>query len=133
MRGAFHLFVYGTLKSGSAPAAVRGLLREAERVRAAVIRGTLFDVGDYPALLLSGDHEVRGEIWRCPADLLPVLDQYEGTDDGLFRRVAIEVDGTACWVYVAGPRLGPRLTQESRVTGDEWRRPDADPEEPLDP
>jgi len=120
MKDSFHLFVYGTLKSGMVPAVAGTLLREAERVGEGAIRGTLYDVGDFPALLLGGDDEVRGEIWRCPSGLLPLLDQYEAVDDGLFRRVAVEVGEVACWVYVAGPRLGPRLTPEARVRSGEW-------------
>lgn len=118
----FHLFVYGTLKSATAPPAGRALLRDAERVAEGAVRGTLFDVGSYPALLLSGEDEIRGEVWRCAAELLPVLDRYESTEKGLFRRVAVDVGGIACWVYVAGPRLGPRLTQEARVEHGIWDR-----------
>ncbi|NIP78416.1 MAG: gamma-glutamylcyclotransferase [Gemmatimonadetes bacterium] len=113
MHDAFHLFTYGSLRSGAAPA--RSLLRPCHRVGDGVVRGTLYDVGEYPALLLSGDDAVRGEIWRCPAGRLRELDRYEGVAEGLFRRAAVVVDGLACWVYVAGPRLGPRLVPEARV------------------
>lgn len=112
MRDGFHLFTYGTLRSGRNGAA---LLHGCDRVGEGVVRGTLYDLGDFPALLLSGEDEVRGEIWRCPAELLAELDAYEGVDEGLFRRVAVRVDGRACWIYVAGPRLGPRLLPDARV------------------
>ena len=112
MRDTFHLFTYGTLTSGDA---ANRLLQGCERVGQGVVRGTLYDLGDYPALLLGGDDSVPGVVWRCPADRLPELDRYEGTDDGLFRRVGVEVDGYACWVYVAGPGLGHRLVPEARV------------------
>ena len=118
----FHVFVYGTLRSAAAGAGGRGLLRGGERVGEGVVRGTLYDLGDYPALLLGGGDTVRGEIWRFPTDRLPLLDRYEATEAGLFRRIAVEVAGIPCWVYVAGPRLGPRLTPEARVPGTEWRR-----------
>lgn len=112
----FHLFSYGTLRSaGGAPARQ---LRGCELVGSAVISGALFDIGPYPALLLAGDDPVEGEIWRCPADLLAGLDQYEGVAAGLFRRVGVRVAGYACWVYVAGPALGPRLTPHSRIRSD---------------
>lgn len=113
----FHLFSYGTLTSGAGAASRQ--LAGCERVGTAVVRGTLFQVGSsYPALLLAGDDPVEGEIWRCPAALLPRLDQYEGVADGLFRRVGLRVADIACWVYVAGPALGPRLTPDSRVRSD---------------
>jgi prefoldin subunit 5 len=64
----FHLFTYGTLGSGGAASE---LLEGCERVAAASVQGTLYDVGEFPALLLSGSDPVPGEIWRCPAELLP--------------------------------------------------------------
>lgn len=112
MDAHFHLFSYGTLMSGGAGSE---LLADCERVETAAVRGTLFDAGSYPALVLGGEDRVEGEIWRCPADLLPRLDRYEAVADGLFRRVGLRVGDTACWAYVAGPCLGPRLTPESRI------------------
>lgn len=85
------------------------------------VRGTLYNVGEYPALLLGGEGEVEGEVWRCPAPLLRVLDRYEGTREGLFRRVAVEVGDVACWTYVAGPKLGPRLRPGAVVPTGRWR------------
>lgn len=119
-RGTFHLFTYGTLKSTAATAAGRELLRDCERIGEGTVRGTLYDAGEYPALLLGGEAGVTGEVWRCPAPLLRVLDRYEGTEEGLFRRVAVEVDGRACWVFVAGPRLGPRLRPDAIIESGSW-------------
>ncbi len=110
MRETFQLFAYGTLKDG-----VADLLDGCERVGTGEVRGTLYDLGDYPALLLSGDDPVPGVIWRCPTDRLPDLDRYEGTDEGLFRRAGVQVGDHACWVYVAGPKLGGRLVPDARV------------------
>ncbi len=110
MRDTFHLFAYGTLRDD-----VPSLLDGCERVDTGTVQGTLYDLGDYPALLLSGDDPVPGVIWRCPADRLPELDRYEGTDDGLFRRAGVQVGEYACWVYVAGPELGARLVPEAKV------------------
>jgi gamma-glutamylcyclotransferase (GGCT)/AIG2-like uncharacterized protein YtfP len=116
----FNLFVYGTLRSPSRQAADTGL-RGCEKVADGVVRGTLYDLGDYPALLLSGEDEVRGEVWRCPYEVLASLDEYEGVPEGLFRRAAVRVDDRPCWVYVAGPRLGPKLIPDHRVREGEWR------------
>lgn len=113
----FHLFTYGSLASTRPGSVGRELLAGCERVREGSVRGTLYDLGDYPALLLSGNDTVPGVIWRCPVPLLSTLDAYEGTDSGLFRRAAVQVDGLACWIYVAGPKLGPRLVPEARVRG----------------
>jgi gamma-glutamylcyclotransferase (GGCT)/AIG2-like uncharacterized protein YtfP len=109
---SFHLFTYGSLVDASGPGAQ--LLRGCQRVAEGSLRGTLYDLGEYPALLLSGNTLVRGLIWRCPTDRLPHLDAYEGVEDGLFRRVGVQVGTYACWVYVAGPGLGRRLAPEAR-------------------
>lgn len=84
------------------------------------VAGTLYDAGEYPALLLGGAGRVRGEVWRCPVPLLRVLDRYEGAAEGLFRRMAVEVGDVVCWVYVAGPKLGPRLRPDAIIESGSW-------------
>jgi gamma-glutamylcyclotransferase (GGCT)/AIG2-like uncharacterized protein YtfP len=118
----FNLFVYGTLRSGSTAG---GMLEGCRRVGEARLNGLLYDIdGRFPALLLYGGAQVHGEVWRCPAALLPRLDAYEGTGRGLFRRVGAhaEADGelVPCWVYTAGPALGRRLRPEHRIPGGRW-------------
>ena len=121
MTHVFHLFVYGTLRSG---AEAGRLLDGCERVGAATITGTLYDVNDrYPALMLYGATPVRGEIWRCPVELLPRLDEYEGVNRRLFRRVGVRVGDVPCWTYVAGPALARELKPTRRITSGEWLSP----------
>ncbi len=120
MSGSFLLFAYGSLIAADAPPAARELLRGCERVGPGTVRGTLYDLGDYPALLVAGDDAVSGEVWRCPHETLAALDRYEGVAEGLFRRVGVEVEGRGCWTYVAGPRLGPRLTPQARIGSGRW-------------
>ncbi len=111
----FHLFVYGTLRGG-AP-----ILAGAEFVRAAAVAGTLYDIeGRFPALMAYGTAPVTGEIWRCPANRLAALDEYEGVAEGLFRRIALDVDGLACWLYVAGPALASKLVPTARIESGDW-------------
>lgn len=106
--------------SAASTAAGRELLRDCARAGSGSVPGTLYDAGEYPALLLGGETRVVGEVWRCPATLLRVLDRYEGTPEGLFRRVAVEVDERVCWVYVAGPKLGPRLRADAVIESGSW-------------
>lgn len=111
--GRFHLFTYGTLRRGGAAAE---LLDGCELVGTGAVAGTLYDIdGAYPALVLAGAGRVEGEIWRCPVDVLPRLDAYEGVAEGLFRRVGVRAGDRACWTYVAGPRLARRLMPDRRV------------------
>lgn len=119
----FDLFAYGTLRAGAAAASV---LDECEWLGEGTVHGILYDIdGRFPALVLYGtDGPVRGELWRCPAALLPRLDRYEGTADGLFRRVAVEAETprgrTPCWVYAAGPALSRKLAFERRIPSGYW-------------
>jgi gamma-glutamylcyclotransferase (GGCT)/AIG2-like uncharacterized protein YtfP len=116
----FHLFVYGTLRRNQSAA---DLLAGCVPLAEVAIEGTLYDLGDYPALLLYGTTPVKGEVWRCPVDLLPALDEYEQMDRGLFRRVGVMAGEYPCWTYVAGPALARQLTPDRRVDGDGWPPP----------
>jgi gamma-glutamylcyclotransferase (GGCT)/AIG2-like uncharacterized protein YtfP len=88
-------FVYGTLKSDQ----VRGKMwsRTPRSVRVAAVRGVLFDLGAYPAMI-PGDDWVAGELWEFDLqDLRPVterLDSIEGFRAGsttnLYERVIVQ-------------------------------------------
>jgi gamma-glutamylcyclotransferase (GGCT)/AIG2-like uncharacterized protein YtfP len=112
------IFVYGTLRRGGS---ANTLLRGERLLRRASLPGELHDVeGRYPALLLEGDDRVEGELWSSSPALLTRLDEYEGVGAGLFRRALTRLDGEEIWVYVAGPRLAPRLGAATRLPGGVW-------------
>lgn len=83
------LFVYGTLATGGAAAAMIGRRRRGP----AWTRGRLFHLpAGYPALQPGPDGKVFGEwVDPVPAARLVLLDRYEGVEEDLFRRVVIEV------------------------------------------
>ncbi|MEZ6089069.1 MAG: gamma-glutamylcyclotransferase family protein [Pirellulaceae bacterium] len=93
------IFVYGTLKRGECRQACWP--RPPLRVDNAFVRGLLYDLGPYPALV-PGDDWVMGEVWTIAAadrtSTLAVLDEIEGYDpDGkynLYDRVELEWYGT---------------------------------------
>jgi gamma-glutamylcyclotransferase (GGCT)/AIG2-like uncharacterized protein YtfP len=93
------LFAYGTLgPSGPEDGARRGWVADA-------VRGRLFDLGPYPALIDADDADagwVEGHV--RPVDRRELegrLDAYEGVDEGLYRRaVATTRAGRRAWVYV---------------------------------
>lgn len=113
------LFVYGTLMTGQAQ---EGLLAGCPR-RPASVRGTLWDLpAGYPALG-PGDDVVHGEvISEIDVRRLGVLDTYEGVDQGLYRRVEIEVQvglrREAAWVYLMDD---PRLRGGRKVPDGRWQ------------
>ena len=91
------LFAYGTLGPGPSGDA-RGWV--ADRVR-----GRLFDLGPYPALVDPDDPGagwVEGYVREVDRiELARDLDPYEGVDEGLYRRVALTTEaGRHAWVYV---------------------------------
>jgi gamma-glutamylcyclotransferase (GGCT)/AIG2-like uncharacterized protein YtfP len=89
------LFVYGTLKRGGK---YHDYLEEAELVAEhAVAKGEIYDTGlGYPAMVLTGNGEVQGEVYDIPEELWPAIDYLEDyTGDSatdLFDKVEIEVE-----------------------------------------
>ena len=85
-------------------------------VSTATVKGTLFDVERVGAvLLLSGQDNIPGEVRRVSPDALDTLDRQAGVQEGLYRRVGVQVGSTPCWTWVAGPALAPLLVPERRV------------------
>jgi len=102
------IFVYGTLKRGQERE--RCWPRRPVAIEPATVRGALFDLGPYPALV-EGDDTVGGELWQfAPVDMPPTLaalDQVEGSagkPNDLYRRVIVhcqKAEGTAsAWTYL---------------------------------
>ena len=109
-----HLFVYGTLHPDRAPAEIAAAVSQLKRIGSGTIRGRLYNLGDYPGVVIDPDHndEIPGTIFALPNDpaILTALDRYEdfrphNPSASLFLRVqtiATCPDGThsACWIYV---------------------------------
>ena len=105
------VFVYGTLMPGHLRWAV--LAPHAAEHRPAHVSGMLWDTGrGWPALQVGDDlidgggHDrcaVPGHLVRLTDDtaagVLATLDEIEGVDRGLYRRVLIGIDGTEAWTY----------------------------------
>jgi gamma-glutamylcyclotransferase (GGCT)/AIG2-like uncharacterized protein YtfP len=76
------------------------------------VRGRLFDLGAYPALVGCDDSDagwVEGYVRSVEAgELTGRLDPYEGVDEGLYRRVAVTTRaGRTAWVYLYARPLPP--------------------------
>jgi gamma-glutamylcyclotransferase (GGCT)/AIG2-like uncharacterized protein YtfP len=131
------LFVYGTLRKDVRNSKFHLLAREASEatfVGHARIQGRLFDLGEYPGLVLSGDPGswVNGEVYAFhnPQRTLSRLDAYEGC--GLndpqphdFERVERDVvlDSGArhrAWLYVYN---GPTADKREILSGDYRNEP----------
>ncbi|MCA3426012.1 MAG: gamma-glutamylcyclotransferase, partial [Roseomonas sp.] len=130
--GCQHLpdvFVYGTLMQGGfwhGPAAKAGIAA----ITLAQATGTLFDLGDYPALTLGAAAPIQGEIlnFQDIATALPILDEIEdaapdGGTSGMYRRTIMTVTDQAgqrrrAWAYVMAPES---LGAAPIIASGDWR------------
>ncbi len=93
------LFAYGTLAPETPEVArLEGWSSDA-------VRGRLYDLGPYPALVDTDDAEagwVEGYVRSVTSEQLSgSLDSYEGVDEGLYRRIKTTTcEGRHVWVYV---------------------------------
>jgi gamma-glutamylcyclotransferase (GGCT)/AIG2-like uncharacterized protein YtfP len=97
-------FAYGTLAPLDAEMAI------AEGWEADAVRGRLYDLGPYPALVDLADQNanwVEGYVRSVTWELLTErLDPYEGVDTGPYRRVSATTRaGKEVWLYVYGQVL----------------------------
>ena len=124
-----YLFVYGTLLSGAGHPMAARLGREGRLTGPARIKGRLFDLGSYPALVETGsdDGDIHGEVHELtsPAASLRWLDAYEGIVPGRegtcdYERVQRIVrldsgDAITAWVYLyRSPVTGRRRIESGR-------------------
>jgi gamma-glutamylcyclotransferase (GGCT)/AIG2-like uncharacterized protein YtfP len=101
------IFVYGTLKSGG-PARAHRLLGPAKLLGRGSVRGTLYHLGRYPALVREGsdDRRVFGELYELPSasaqNTLRALDDYEGAEFERRRLYVTLSNGRkrAAWTYL---------------------------------
>lgn len=108
MRERFALFVYGHLRFGQVGHERLGLAQCTQWLGEARIHGRLYDLGDYPGLILGGDDIVHGDlIGFDDATLWALLDAYEECDPGApeiseYRRLEADLhdEGGRAWVYV---------------------------------
>ena len=121
------LFVYGTLRTGGSNDIAR-IAPEARHFAGARVRGLLYDLGAYPALLLDpGAGWVAGELYTVPAHAWPALDALEEPvtperPDGEYFKLEAEVelaDGShrLVWIYVANPAV---LKLDRLIAGGDW-------------
>lgn len=121
------LFVYGTLRAGSSNDIAR-IAPAARHFTGARVRGLLYDLGAYPALLLDASAGwVAGELYAVPAHAWPALDALEEPvtaerPNGEYFKLEAEVeleDGSRrlVWIYAANPAV---LKLDRPIAGGDW-------------
>ena len=102
-----YLFVYGTLRK-SFPA--HSLIEEYfSFVCIAQVNGKLYDEGSFPAAVPNKEGQlILGELYKLRSEdifgeAFCKLDEYEGLDEGLFRRerttIFVENESITTWIY----------------------------------
>jgi gamma-glutamylcyclotransferase (GGCT)/AIG2-like uncharacterized protein YtfP len=108
MRERFRLFVYGHLRRGQIGHRLLELEQRTQWLGEARIHGCVYDLGDYPGLILGGEDIVHGEVigFDDPA-LWALLDDYEDHDPeqpeiSEYRRIEVGLldESEPAWVYV---------------------------------
>lgn len=98
-----HLFVYGTLRSGSGHPMHEVLAAAADKVGPATVAGRLYRIDWFPGLVLEeGIGRVHGDLWRVrEPTVFRTLDDYEGEE---YERRTVEVaaadERIAAFAYV---------------------------------
>jgi len=104
------VFVYGTLRRGSVRAmSIR--FPGSRFIAEAKVSGSLFDLGEYPSLLLDESKSlVIGEVYEVDDETLSKLDDFESSRHYWRKQVKISL-GTQtrkCWVYAPNPEAFSR-------------------------
>lgn len=112
--GVYHLFVYGSLRSGFHSPVYEYISRFFKFIGEAKVSGKLFDMGSYPAGVRSNENTfIIGELYQAKNEhefcwAIGQLDDYEGVtveadEIQLYRReitdVHINVQLTPAWIY----------------------------------
>jgi gamma-glutamylcyclotransferase (GGCT)/AIG2-like uncharacterized protein YtfP len=112
--GVYHLFVYGSLRSGFKSPAYEYISRFFSFVGDAKVKGKLFDLGTYPAGVSTSDESfIIGELYTIKhqpefAWAIGQLDDYEGVsvepdEIQLYKRELVDVivddTITPAWIY----------------------------------
>lgn len=130
-----HLLLYGSLRRGEPGARTLGLEGRLGFVRAVTIRGRLYDLGDYPGLILEPPASpVRAELFviRDPG-VTTELDAFEGfrADDPApydpatgrgspYLRQSLRAGGAQAWIYVLNLATPPG--PETLIRSGDWVR-----------
>lgn len=105
-----YLFVYGTLIPELAPFEISESVKQLKFVSEGFVYGLLYDLGEYPAIILQGSEKVFGKVFELPNDenILQKLDEYEGfysknESESLYLRkqtvVYIQDKKLNAWIY----------------------------------
>ena len=113
------VFVYGTLRRGGARA-MSFRFPDSKFIANAKVRGSLYDLGAYPGLLLNESNSlVIGEVYEVDDKLLNKLDAFEASSHYRRKQVEISLGAHArrCWTYEPNPEF---YSLRTLITSGDW-------------
>jgi gamma-glutamylcyclotransferase (GGCT)/AIG2-like uncharacterized protein YtfP len=122
------IFVYGTLRRGSARA-MSISFPGSRFVAEAKVSGSLYDLGAYPGLILDESNSlVVGEVYEVDDEILKKLDDFESASHYWRKQVKISLgtQSKKCWVYAPNPEAFSRHTLITSGDWIEYARPKTD-------
>lgn len=96
------------------------LFPQAQFLGDAKVSGSLYDLGEYPGMLLDKSTSlVIGEVYEVDEKLLNILDQFEASSDYWRKQVEISLGGATKtgWTYEPKPEL---CAQRQLITSGDW-------------
>ncbi len=118
MKMTLLLFVYGTLLPEIAAPEVLPIVKSLDLAGIGYVRGTLYDLGNYPGAVLNEDAKswIIGRVYRLPElSLIRFFDSFEDFNPSdksvnLFIRQLTKVqmdsgDVKQCWIYTYNHRM----------------------------
>ena len=92
------VFVYGTLRRG---ASNHGHMDGSSHISHANAKGHLYQVDWYPGLVIDPQgHEVAGEVYSVPSEMMDDLDQYEGPEYKRIKGTVTNCAGESLDVWI---------------------------------
>jgi gamma-glutamylcyclotransferase (GGCT)/AIG2-like uncharacterized protein YtfP len=113
------VFVYGSLRSGS-PRSMTMRFPNSKFVAVAKVSGSLYDLGEYPGLILNDSNSpVIGEVYEVDDELLNELDDFEASSNYVRKQIEVSVgtDSWKCWTYEPDPEF---YSLSVLITSGDW-------------
>lgn len=101
------IFIYGSLRRGSV-ASMSIRFPHSQFVTEAKVNGRLYDLGDFPGLLLDESAStVVGEVYEVDGVILKDLDDFERSSNYVRKQVEASLgeDKKMCWTYEPNPEF----------------------------
>lgn len=115
----YKLFVYGTLRRGEALADYM-VGKFICTCSTAAAEFTMYDLGNYPAIIPRGNRKVWGELYEVSGKDLEELDSVEGVPH-LYVRSRIQVsNGDLAFVYFLAPDVAETIKEYKEINFGDW-------------